>query len=66
LVCPSELPFFIAIVPNLSRIFVVLNKKGDVPLPKKTKKNYDISHKCREAWATQFPLAKMLNFFWKN
>jgi hypothetical protein len=53
-------------VSNLSWIFVVLDKEGDVPLPKKLKKNYDIPHKCREAWATQFPWVKMLNFFWKK
>jgi len=52
--CPNGLPPFVAIVPNLSWIYVVLDKEGDVPLPKNTKKNYDISHKCREAWATQF------------
>jgi hypothetical protein len=66
LVCPSGLPPFVAILPNLSWTFVVSDKEGDVPLPKKPKKNYDISHKCIKAWATQFPWAKMLNVFFEK
>jgi len=49
LVCPNGLPTFVAHVPNLSKKFVVMHTKKDVPLLKKPKKNSDILRKCKEA-----------------
>jgi hypothetical protein len=49
LVCLNGLPTFVAHVPNLSKTFVVMDEKEDVPLLKKPKKNYDILCKCKEA-----------------
>jgi len=58
-VCPSGLLTFIPLTaPDLSKIQVFPNKK-DGPLPKKSKNNYYVSHKCKEI-ATQFPWAEML------
>jgi hypothetical protein len=57
LINTSGLPTFIA-TPNLSKIYVVPNENACPP--KKPKKNYDVSHKCKEAWAIQMPWVKML------
>jgi hypothetical protein len=46
------LPTFIFPTPKLSKIHVIL-RKGN-------KYIYDISSKCKEIWATQFPWAKMM------
>jgi hypothetical protein len=49
LICPNGLPTFVAHVPNLSKKIVVMDKKKDMPLLKKPKKNYDILRKCKNA-----------------
>ncbi len=46
-------------MPNLLEIYVVLDEESDVRLPKKPKKNYDISHKCKETWLSySIPLSR--------
>lgn len=57
LVNTHGLPTFIA-PPYLSKIYVVPNENACPP--KKPKKIYDVSHKCKEAWAIQIPWVKML------
>ncbi len=52
LACPRGLPTFILPTPKLFKIHVIL-RKGN-------KYIYDISSKCKEIWATQFPWAKMM------
>jgi hypothetical protein len=47
-------------VLDLSKIHVIIEEEElEVPSPKKPKKNYDISHKCQDVWATQFPWLEM-------
>jgi len=60
LMCPSGLPTFIPLAtPNLSEIQVLADKEKE-PLPKKFKKKYDVSCKCKDIWAIQFPWVEML------
>jgi hypothetical protein len=59
LFCLGGLPTFVAPMPNLLEIYVVLDEESDVRLPKKPKKNYDISHKCKETWLSySIPLSR--------
>jgi hypothetical protein len=47
LVCPSDLLTFIPhVAPNLNEIQVLADEENE-QLLKKSKKNYDVSHKCR-------------------
>jgi hypothetical protein len=47
--------------PNLSKIYVVPNENACPP--KKPKKIYDVSHKCKKSWAIQMPWVKMLKIY---
>jgi hypothetical protein len=48
-------------VVNLSKIHVIIQEEElEVSPPKKPKKNYDISHKSQDVWATQLPWPEML------
>jgi hypothetical protein len=59
LVCLGGLPTFLPLVaPNLYEIQVLADKE-DEQLLKKSKKNYDVFHKCRNIWATQFSWVQM-------
>jgi hypothetical protein len=57
--CAWVVYFIPSTAPNLFEIQVLANEK-DESLLKKSKKNYDVSHKCRNICATQFPWAEML------
>jgi hypothetical protein len=53
-VCPSGLPTFVANVPNVSTIYVILEEEGcKVPPPKKPKRIM-MCHKCQDVWVIQF------------
>jgi hypothetical protein len=55
LVHSSGLPTFVPpTIPHMSEIFILPNE-GNEPKsqPKKPKKVYDVSCKCRKIWATQ-------------
>jgi hypothetical protein len=53
-VCPGWLPTFVANVPNVSTIYVILEEEGSkVPPPKKPKRIM-MSHKCQYVWVIHF------------
>ncbi len=48
-------------VVDLSKIHVIIEEEeSKLPPPKKPKRNYDISRKCQDVWATQFPWVEIL------
>jgi hypothetical protein len=60
-VCLGALPTYVAFsVVDLSKIPIIEEEESKLPPPKKPKRNYDISQKCQDVWATQFPWVKIL------
>jgi hypothetical protein len=53
-VYPGGLPTFVANVPNVSTIYVILEEEGcKVPPPKKPKRIM-MCHECQDVWVIQF------------
>ncbi len=61
-VCLGGMLTYVAFsVVDLSKIHVITKEeKSKLPPPKKPKKNFDISQKCQDVWASQFPWVEIL------
>ncbi len=60
-VCPSGLPTYATFVAHFLTIHVnIEEEESKLPPSKKPKNNCDISRKCWDVWATQFPWVEML------
>ncbi len=59
--CLIGFPLYVAFVVDFSKIHVITKEEESKLLPPKThKKLWQITWKCQNVWATQFPWAKML------
>jgi hypothetical protein len=57
---PSWLLTFVANVPNVSPIYVILEEEGRKVPPLKEPKRIMMSHECQDVWVIQFLWEEML------